>query len=459
MDTQDLTPYFESILDTINEGLLLIGRDGKILMVNKAMEELIGYSTEHVVGRPCTLLRCDACERVLRKDGGWWCTLFQHGKEIKRHCQIMKKDGAFISVLKNASVLKDENGKLIGAVETITDISRMERMDLERVQLALQLGADEGFQGMIGKSSGMQRLFRVVAKAAESDAPVIISGESGTGKELVARAIHQLSKRREGPFIEFNCAALNEGLFESELFGHVKGAFTGAHRHRTGRLEAAHEGTLFLDEIGDMPLQMQVKLLRVLETMKIERVGDHSSIEVDIRVISATNRNLEELIAQRGFRDDLYFRINVIPIHIAPLRDRLEDLPPLVNAFIQQLNHLTAKGISALTHDAMEALLEYDWPGNVRELKSALQYAFVLGEGRMIDIDQLPPRVAQRRIRVEAPPSSWTKRDQAKRSALMDALKRSDGNQSEAARLLGVSRGTIWNRMKRYGVDLRKGLA
>ena len=304
----------------------------------------------------------------------------------------------------------------------------------------------------------MQKVFDVVSKAAHSDAPVIIYGESGTGKELVARAIHDLSPRKQGPFVHFNCAALNESLLESELFGHVKGAFTGAVRHNIGRFEAADGGNIFLDEIGDVPLAIQVKLLRVLELKQFERVGDHRPVSVDVRVITATNKNLEDLVAQSRFRDDLFFRVNVIPIRLPPLRDRTDDIPLLVNAFLHQLNDTTGKSITGLSREAMDRFLDYPWPGNVRELKSALEYAYVVAEGNLLDEAHLPQQILRshhptgvERRTAETPTSS-------EKSALVEALRQTGGNQSQAARLLGINRVTVWNRMKKYGIDIAKVL-
>jgi transcriptional regulator with GAF, ATPase, and Fis domain len=270
----------------------------------------------------------------------------------------------------------------------------------------------------------------------------------------VARAIHEQGRRKSGPYVQLNCAALNADLLESELFGHIKGAFTGAYRHRLGRFEAAHGGDLFLDEIGDIPLSVQVKLLRVLEAQQFERVGDHHPIHVDVRIISATNKNLLEMIARKQFREDLFFRINVIPIYLPPLRERREDIPILVSSFIQRLQRITGKGLNGLTPNAMKLIMEYSWPGNVRELKSALEYAFVIAESGMVDIEHLPPQFAQGDSGAAgglAPAGSSTEKTE-----LIEALRRTNGNQTQAARLLGVNRVTVWNRMRKYGVDLKK---
>jgi DNA-binding NtrC family response regulator len=304
----------------------------------------------------------------------------------------------------------------------------------------------------------MQYLFELIANVSQTDAPVLIHGQSGTGKELVARAIHEESPRQKKPFIKVNCAALNENLLESELFGHEKGAYTGADRTRIGRFEAAHEGTIFLDEIGDIPLSTQVKLLRVLEEKEIERVGDHKSIPVDVRIISATNKDLEGMIGDGLFREDLFFRINVFPLSCPSLAERSEDIPLIVQNFIDRNRARAGKAILGLTPEAMEALLAYSWPGNVRELRNAVEYAFVLCSGDWIGKEHLPPKIAVGGKRAPTNHNAGSKSWEDERNHLIQTLRRVDGNQSEAARLLGVSRVTIWKRIKKYGIDLSADL-
>ena len=457
---------WKKIISTMNDGLMVIAQDGTVVMVNEAFETLTGYSEKEVIGKPCTLLECDACERALAPmQTDIWCALFDPDHEdIKRcRCSIRKKDGTYTPALKNASILKDEQGEVIGSVETITDISELDRLDQKVAQLSRQLHDEEGFLGIIGKSSAIQKVFDVIQKAAKSDAPAIIYGESGTGKELVARAIHMLGNRKDKPYVQLNCAALNESLLESELFGHTKGAFTGALRHRAGRFEVANGGDIFLDEVGDIPLSVQVKLLRVIETKKFERVGDHQPIHVDVRIITATNKNLEEMLQNNLFREDLFFRINVLPIYLPPLRERQDDIPVLVTHFIQKLQEKTRKDITGLSKGAMEKFMAYQWPGNIRELKSALEYAFVITDQGAIDLNHLPPKI----VKHSTPPDKTDvvfpyKIDGHKaltqKEQLLYALKKSHGNQSEAARILGVNRVTVWNRMKKYQIDLKKVL-
>jgi PAS domain S-box-containing protein len=457
MDKIIANKYWGRVVDTMNEALLIISNEGVILSVNRSFEEMTGYMAREAVGQRCTLLECNACELVMNGNTGW-CRLFEPNHEGVRRCrcQIIRKDGTRLPTLKNASVLYDEGGTQLGAVETLTDISEIDRLDRKVELLTQQLDETDGYCGLVGLSSEMKKVYGIIEKAAKSDAPVIIFGESGTGKELVARAIHERGYRKDGPYVQVNCAALNESLLESELFGHVKGSFTGAFRDRKGRFETAHRGDLFLDEIGDIPLSIQIKLLRALECKQFEHVGDNRSISVDVRIITATNRNLIELISQHKFREDLYFRINVLPIHLPPLRQRKEDIPLLVETFMQRLNKKTRKNILGVQRDAMNALLEYHWPGNIRELKSVLHYAFTIAERGPINCDHLPPQLMGH-IELDEKKPSWPgTKDTKEKQSLLEALRETGGNQTRAAKVLGVNRVTIWNRMRKYGIDIKK---
>jgi transcriptional regulator with PAS, ATPase and Fis domain len=371
---------------------------------------------------------------------------------------ISDKNRHAVHVVKNASVLKDSEGRLLGAVETFTDISEVVRQKQEIESLRRSCRLEEGHHGLLGESEPMRDLFELIENVAQTDAPVLIQGQSGTGKELVARALHEESPRNAKPFIKVNCAALNENLLESELFGHEKGAYTGADRTRIGRFEAAHEGTIFLDEIGDIPLSTQVKLLRVLEEKEIERVGDHKPISVDVRIVSATNKDLETLISEGLFREDLFFRINVFPLACPSLAERLEDIPVIVQNFIELNAAKGGKEISGLAPEAMEALLNYSWPGNVRELRNAIEYASVLCPGGWIGKDHLPPKIILGNKLAPSNTRSSAAHWQEERERLIHTLRRFGGNQSETARALGLSRVTIWKRIKKYEIDLAADL-
>jgi transcriptional regulator with PAS, ATPase and Fis domain len=381
--------------------------------------------------------------------------MFRKGNLSRQRCSLIRRDGRTVTILKNASVIKDSDGHVTGAVETMTDITDLISKETQIETFRRELRAEDRFHGMIGASPAMRKVFDLIENAAQSDAPVIIGGESGTGKELVARAIHESGNRSKKPFVKVNCAALNESLLESELFGHVKGAFTGAIREREGRFEAAHEGNIFLDEIGDLPLATQVKLLRVLEEKVIERVGDNRPIPVDVRIISATNRDLARLIENGSFREDFYYRINVIPIWMPALRERREDIPLLAESFFRRVQMKSGKPIQAIGQAALDALMNYHWPGNVRELRSCFEYAVVACTGPSIEPEHLPAQMQTARPALPEPSAITASLEELKKQRLVEALRESGGNQSDAARRLGISRTSVWNQMKRFGLSGR----
>ncbi len=450
--------YCKDIVEIMHEALLVVAEDGTIQMVNRALEEMTGYKREELLDRPCTIFKCDACKLLRNASSQYWCRLFEKKRILKRKCHIMRKDGSYVTVLKTATILNDDDGNPLGSVEIMTDISKLDILDTKVQQLSRMLDQDTVFHGMVGYSHQMKKIFELIEKAAQSDFPVFISGESGTGKELVARAVHDLGPRSDKPYVQVNCAALSESLLESELFGHVKGAFTGALQHRKGRFEIAHKGDVFLDEIGDLPMSVQVKLLRVLENKTFERVGESRSISVDVRLITATNKNLPAFIEQEKFREDLFYRINVIPIVLPPLRQRKEDIPHLVDFFIKRLSANNKANIKGLNPQAMKLFMDYSWPGNVRELKSALEYAFVVADSDLIKPDHLPDSLYGR----AAAPAENVENDKplasTQKDELIQALQKSRGNKSETARILGINRVTVLNRMRKYGIDLKKDI-
>ncbi len=449
----ELNRYWKTVVDTIQDGIMIVDKDGIIVEVNQAFEKITRFNKADLLGRPCSVLHCDRCEVARDRQDGHWCKLFGEGRLKMSRCVLMKKTGDYVHVLKNASILRDDAGEVIGAVETLTDITELLEKDSQLEAYRRELRTEDGFGGILGVSAPMQRVFELIVNAAQTDAPVIILGESGTGKELVARAIHDHGPRRKKPYVKVNCAALTESLLESELFGHVKGAFTGAVRSREGRFEAASGGDIFLDEIGDLPLSTQVKLLRVLEEKVIERVGDNRPIPIDVRIISATNRDLKGLVDQGRYREDFFYRINVIPINMPPLRQRLEDIPLLAEAFFRRIQLKSAKKITGISNDTMQLLVNYNWPGNVRELKSAFEYAFVTCQESMIRPHHLPPSIYKGGAVDRAGRSAASDRELMKKRQLITALEQAGGNQSMAAKILGVSRVTVWNRMKRYGIS------
>jgi two-component system response regulator HydG len=452
---QELNAYWKTVVDTIQDGLMVLDEKGTIISVNRALETITRYSQKELIGKPCTVLQCDVCQIARGKKGKGWCLLFRTGSFNMRKCTLIRKDGTSVHVIKNASLLRDAHGHVLGAVETVTDVTEMVEKDTQIEAFRRELKSEDGFQGILGVSARMQSVFELVTNAAFSDAPVLILGESGTGKDLVAQAIHTISQRRRNPFVKVSCAALTESLLESELFGHVKGAYTGAYRSRKGRFEAAEGGSVFLDEIGDLPLSTQVKLLRVLEEGIVERVGDNRPIGVDVRIISATNQDLKERVKRGAFRDDLFYRVNVIPIFLPPLRERPEDIPLLAESFFRKIRLKSGSKAKGISNEVMRVFMEYPWPGNVRELRSAFEYALVCCGESLIRMYHLPPRFHKAKEVGSASNNGSTSREERKRLELIKALELAGGNRSEAARILGVSRVTVWNRLKRFGIDVK----
>jgi len=454
MREQDLNFHWKTVVNTIRDGVMIVDRQGRIVSVNRAFETITGYSRAEAVGQSCQLLRCNICETTRDAKDRNWCDLFRTGRVNANRCRMTRKDGRPVYVIKNASLLEGATRKVIGAVETLTDVTELVHKEDQIEAFRQERQQEDGFSGILGASAAIGRVFELVRNAARSDAPVIILGESGTGKELVARAIHDVGIRGEKPFVKVNCAALNEALLESELFGHVKGAFTGAFRDREGRFEAAHQGEIFLDEIGDLPPHIQVKLLRVLEEKVVERVGANTPIPINVRIISATNRNLDALVAEGVFRKDLFYRINVIPIWVPPLRERTEDIPLLAEAFLKRISLKTGQTIPAVSPEAMALLMNYPWPGNVRELKSAFEYACVTGHENRLEPYHFPPNIVGQRVVTTPYSAPHESREETQRRQLITALQQTGGNRTAAAKILGVTRVTVWNRMKRFGIRL-----
>jgi DNA-binding NtrC family response regulator len=342
------------------------------------------------------------------------------------------------------------------------------RVETENRQLREELDKKFGLEKLIGNSPAMVEIYDRIRQVAPTRATVLIEGESGTGKELVAQSLHMLSPRKSARFVAVHCAALSPQLLESELFGHEKGAFTGATERRMGRFEEANHGTIFLDEIGEIDAATQVKLLRVLGEQTIQRVGSNQNIKVDARVVAATNKNLEALVREGKFREDLFYRLDVVPIHLPPLRDRREDIPLLINAFIQEFARQNQKRITGLSADAQEALQQYSWPGNIRELRAALEHAVALCRGERLGVRDLPPRILGKAgLAAETPPervypggetyfsfsnTTGLNLEAMERKLIQMALQASKGNITEAAKLLGISRRTLHRKIKTYQI-------
>ena len=439
--------FLINVFETMRDGLMIVDKDGNIIFFNAAAERITGYRKEEVVGQQCTILDSDTC--VILTDEGRQkdCGIFKTGASINnKKCRIRASDGRAVYLLKNATILKNEKGEMIGAVESMTDITSLYMKEMELEELKQELRQEYWFMGLLGKSEPMQHLFEQIRNAAGSEAPVLVSGESGTGKNLVAQAIHGLSRRKEGPFVALNCGSLNDYLLESELFGHKKGSFTGAMNDRMGRFEAAHNGSIFLDEIGDMPKVMQVKLLRVLEEKVVERVGDHRPVPVNVRLISATNKDLNSLVNSEAFREDLLYRINSILIKVPPLRERAEDIPVITFHYLKKISHINNKDIRRISPDALDIITTYRWPGNVRQLINTIEHCAITCKGDTVEVSDLPEYVFHEK-KVEGNDKS-TDREQ-----LLSALSQHKGNRTLTAKHLGISRVTLWKRLKDLGIE------
>jgi PAS domain S-box-containing protein len=434
----------EAIVNSIADGVITVSKDLLITSFNRSAEEVTGFSAEEVTGKACrNIFRSRACEEgcPVRE------TIRTGEPATGVEVEILARDGSRIPVSMNTALLKDENGEVTGAVESFRDLSRVRKLTEE-------LRGKYSFRNIIGRSPEIQQVFSLVRSVAATNVTVLIQGETGTGKELVARAIHYESPRGEKRFVAVNCAALPETLLESELFGHVKGAFTGATSDRKGRFDLADGGTLFLDEIAEIGYETQAKLLRVLENREFESVGDSATRRVDVRLICATNKNLRERIRDGRFREDLYYRINVVTIDLPPLRDRSGDIQLLIEHFVDKLGKETGKTIAGISPDAMDLLIDYAWPGNVREMENAIGHAFVHCRGGALLPEHLPPDITGGIPHItHAALGAISSVDQMERALIEETLKKTDGNRTRAARRLGMSRSSLWRKIKKYDLD------
>jgi two-component system response regulator HydG len=468
METYQLwnVDFLNQIIDTMAEGLFTLDDQGIITSWNKSMGKISGYSEQEAIGKNCTLIECSKCFGKACPTGIKKCGVIQHGKTEAKECFIKHKDGHDIAVIKNARLSRDENGQILGIVETITDLTELKKIKKTAEEAQKKHKKVYRLGNIIGKSDVMQNVFDAIRAAANSQATVLIQGESGTGKELVAGAIHYNNEEVSSPLITVNCSALSETLLESELFGHVKGAFTGAHRDRKGRFEEADGGTVFLDEIGELTPYMQVKLLRVLQEREIERVGDSKRRKIYMRIIAATNKNLYALTQQGKFREDLFYRLKVFPINVPPLRNRREDIPILVSHFIKKGNKRENKSIQGIDTQGMKRLMEHTWPGNIRELENAIEHAFVVCNSDRITLKDLPVEIREpnRFSGIDHPVFDLEnssvfesgKETKLTKKLLLDLLEECNWNKAEVGRRIQKSRTSVWKYMKKWGVPLQK---
>jgi two-component system response regulator AtoC len=460
-----------------------VDADRNVVLWSKGAERLLGFEAGDLLGQHCLKgSRCGACLQG--------CALAEHGQVHGALLEMYRADGGRVSVRKHARAFIDAQGRFQGGVELLVPAASPAPTPVAAP--AAPAGARDAevevFHGIVTRDPGMKQLFATVRNVAKSDVTVLVRGESGAGKELFAHAIHAESHRRNGPFLAINCAAMTPHLLESELFGHEKGAFTGALQTHHGLFERADRGTLFLDEVAELSLELQAKLLRVLEERTFFRVGGQTPIQVDVRIVSATHQSLRAAMAARRFREDLMYRLRVVPIFLPPLRDRVDDIPILVEHFIARLSASGHRTVQHVAPEAMRALREYPWPGNVRELKNAVEYALAVGLGHELSLDHVPPEV--RGLDVRTPPGASpgpaavpaaslapvvpagapssesagtmartpggtpgkTPGGEDERTRIAGALAAAGGHIGKAAELLGMSRPTLWRKRRKLGI-------
>lgn len=435
----------QAILNSISEGVMAIDREWRIFSWNSAAERITGFHREEVLGKECSkIFRTPLCRENCPVDKALSCGHPRRDVEV----MVRNKNNQLVRLLVNATPLYDANGIIIGGLETFRDVSQSRWMEEE-------LENHYGYRTIVGRSQAIQKVFETMARLLDTDTTVLIQGESGTGKELIARALHFYGSRKSRSFVAINCSALPEGILESELFGHVKGAFTGAIRDHVGKLELANEGTLFLDEIAEISPSIQVKLLRVLEEREFQRVGDNRVIRINARIITATNKDLYKRVLDGAFRDDLYYRLGVFPIQLPPLRERQEDIPLLVSHFIQKFNTQMGKSIQGITEKVLELLEEYHWPGNIRELANAVEHAFVHAKGALIHPQDLPQTIVSASALPSTPKPSTREKalDHLERQLIVKELETAEWNKAIAAKRLRMSRATLWRKMQKYGIN------
>jgi len=430
------------ILDSINEGVFTVDLDWRITAFNRAAEQITGVGRADAIGRPCCeVFRADICENA--------CALRQTLKTgrpiVNATAHAVRETGQRVPIRIATALLKDEHGRVIGGVETFQDLSQVE-------QLQKELESRYTFEDIVGRSPAMRELFEILPQIAESHSTVLIEGASGTGKELFARALHNLSPRKDKRLVTVNCGALPDTLLESELFGHKAGAFTDARRDKPGRFALADGGTIFLDEIGDVSPAMQARLLRVLQEHVVEPLGSVEPVTVDVRVVAATNKDLAKLVRTGRFREDLYYRVRVIHLKLPSLRQRREDIPLLVDHLVAKFNRLQDKDIAGISDEVIARLMGYEYPGNVRELENIIEQAFVLCRGGMIELHHLPPELRPAGLAgpTESRPMSL---EAMEKHLIAEAVRRHNGNRKRAAEDLGIDTSTLYRKIKARNIQ------
>ncbi|MCP4252216.1 MAG: response regulator [Candidatus Scalindua sp.] len=428
----------DAIFSSVKDAIITVDEELTVLETNNAVKDICGLLPDEIKGKPFNVL-------PLHCQGGCLNAMVETIKteksvEMRRtECKHLQRPDGVVSI--STFPLKDPQEDICGCVMVLKDETRLASLEsdlYERIQ----------FHNIIGSSRKMQNIYSLIESLSDVKTTILITGESGTGKELIADALHYHGENRDSPFVKVNCAALSDELLESELFGHVKGAFTGATAERIGRFQKADGGTIFLDEIGEISNKLQLRLLRVLQEGEFERVGDSDQIKVNVRVIAATNAELHKMVKSGSFREDLYYRLNVVQLSLPALRDRREDIPAMLDHFLNRFKKKLSKNITAISEDVQRMFLEYSWPGNIRELQNTLEFAFVLCHGSTITIRDLPPEFIDRNKAIIDP----TCKNEDERQAIIRALKETDWNKAKASRLLGIDRKTIYAKITKYNI-------
>ena len=434
------------ILDNLDVGIFTVDKGGRITLFNTAAEKISGFNRRQILGEPCSAIfgGNEAREVCSMKD-----TIVNGQSRNSRLGKMITRDGVPIPIRANYMALRNEKGMIVGGLMTFHDLTLVQ-------QLKQAMQDHYTFQDMIGRGPAMQKIFEMVNVVAATDATILIEGATGTGKDLLAKVIHSTSRRSDKPVVKVNCAAIPDNLLESEMFGYVKGAFTGAERDKTGRFQEADSGTIFLDEIGDLPLALQAKLLRVLEDKEFYRLGSRHTVKVDVRIISASNRNLENLVAKGLFREDLYYRLNLFRIALPELKDRRVDLPILIGHILRRLSAASGNQLPEVSEKVMETLLNYRYPGNVRELENILEHALIICQKETIEPRHLPEYLQVGRTTRKSPVRRNLRplqiSDVKERDKIISLLKQHNGHRSETAKALGMDRTTLWRKIKKYEI-------
>jgi PAS domain S-box-containing protein len=438
--------FFQTILDSIADGVFTIDKKSRITSFNRAAERITGFTREEAIGQLChEVFHASICQNACALEEA----LKTNSEVIDRPLNIINKEGQTVPISVSASMLCDKKGNVIGGVETFRDLSVIE-------ELKKELQKQYTFEDIVSKNREIQKIFNILPDVAESDSTVLIEGPSGSGKELFARAIHNLSNRKDKPYIVVNCGALPDNLLESELFGYVKGAFTDAHRDKEGRFALAEGGTIFLDEIGDISPLFQVKLLRMLQEREYEPLGSTKTYKANVRIIAATNKILAEHVRNGKFRQDLYYRLNVVRIKLPPLARRREDIPLLIDHFVNVFNLKRNKKITGVSNDVMDFLMHYSFPGNIRELENIIEHAFVLCHENVIEIKHLPREIIDASIEIKPlSEEDISPLNAAEKTTIEEALRKNSGVRAAAARSLGISTVTLWRKIKKFHIEPR----